>query len=57
MAVVVATLILPYTPVAQPLGLRPVAPIFLLMFAAIVAGYVAAAEAAKHYFYRGSKSG
>jgi Mg2+-importing ATPase len=50
-AIVVATLIMPYTPVAPPLGLRPVAPIFLLMLSAIVAVYVAAAEASKHYFY------
>jgi P-type Mg2+ transporter len=54
-AVVVATLILPYTPVAPPLGLRPVAPVFMLMLAVIVAGYVAAAEAAKHYFYQRSE--
>ncbi len=36
--------ILPYTPVAQPLGLQPVAPAFLLMLAAIVACSIAAAE-------------
>jgi Mg2+-importing ATPase len=50
-AVVVATLILPYTPMAQPLNLRPVAPAFLLMLAAIVASYIAAAEVAKRLFY------
>ena len=50
-AVVVATLILPYTPVAQPLGFGPVAPAFLLMLAAIVASYIAAAEVAKRLFY------
>ena len=36
---------------AQPLGLRPVAPAFLLMLAAIVATYIAAAEVAKRFFY------
>ena len=50
-AAVVGTLVLPYTPAAQPLGLRPVAPAFLLMLAAIVACYVAAAELAKRLFY------
>ena len=55
-AVVVATLVLPYTPVAQPLGLRPVAPAFLLMLAAIVASYIAAAEVAKRFFYHQSVS-
>ena len=54
-AIVVATLILPYTPVAQPLGLQPVAPAFLLMLAAIVACYIAAAEVAKRLFYRRSE--
>ena len=53
-AVVIATLILPYTPLAQALGLRPVAPAFLLMLAAIVAGYIAAAEVAKRFFYHQS---
>jgi Mg2+-importing ATPase len=52
--VVIATLILPYTPVAQTLGLRPVAPAFLLMLAAIVASYIAAAEVAKRFFYHRS---
>ena len=55
-AVVVATLILPYTPAAQPLGLRPVAPVFLLMLAAIVACYIAAAEFAKRLFYHRTMS-
>jgi P-type Mg2+ transporter len=53
-AVVIATLILPYTPLAQTLGLRPVAPAFLLMLAAIVASYIAAAEVAKRFFYHRS---
>jgi Mg2+-importing ATPase len=55
-AIVVATLILPYTPVAATLGLRPVAPVFLLMLAAIVACYIAAAEVAKRFFYHRSGS-
>jgi P-type Mg2+ transporter len=55
-AVVIATLILPYTPLAQPLGLRPVAPAFLLMLAAIVAAYIAAAEVAKRLFYHRTES-
>jgi Mg2+-importing ATPase len=54
-AVVAATLVLPYTPAATPLGLRPVAPIFLLMLAAIVTGYIVAAEVAKRFFYRPSE--
>ena len=50
-AIVAATLILPYTPVAAALGLQPVAPIFLLMLTAIIAFYIAAAEIAKRFFY------
>ena len=48
---VVATLALPYKPVARPLGFKPIAPAFLLMMATIVACYIAAAEVAKHWFY------
>jgi Mg2+-importing ATPase len=55
-AVVVGTLILPYTPAAQPLGLRPVARAFLLMLAAIVACYIGAAEFAKRMFYHRTMS-
>ncbi len=50
-AVVITTLVLSYTPVAQPLGLQPVAPAYLLMLAAIVACYIGAAEVAKRLFY------
>ncbi len=53
-AVVIATLILPYTPLALAFGLRPVAPAFLLMLAIIVASYIAAAEVAKRFFYHQS---
>ena len=55
-AVVIATLILPFTPLAQLLGLRPVPVAFLLMLAAIVATYIAAAEVAKRLFYHRSES-
>ena len=51
LAVVIATLILPYTPLAQPLGLRPVPVAFLLMLAIIVAAYIGSAEIAKRLFY------
>jgi Mg2+-importing ATPase len=55
-AIVVATLILPYTPLAHLLGFGPVPPAFLIMLAAIVACYIAAAELAKRLFYHRSES-
>ncbi len=51
-AVVTATLALPYTPLAEPLGVEGVSTALLAMLAAIVAGYIASAEAAKRLFYR-----
>ena len=55
-AVVAATFVLPFTPLATPMGLGPVEPIFLLLLAAIIACYIAAAEGAKFVFYRRSES-
>ncbi len=49
---VVAVLIIPYSPLASPLGLEPIPLRFLLALAIITAGYAAMAETAKHYFYR-----
>jgi Mg2+-importing ATPase len=54
-AVVAATLALPYTPLAPPLGLEAISPALLAMLAAIVVGYIAAAEAAKRWFYRSER--
>jgi Mg2+-importing ATPase len=46
------TLILPYTPMAAPLGLTPMPPSFLLLLAAILTSYIVTAEVVKHKFYR-----
>jgi Mg2+-importing ATPase len=51
-AVAVATLLLPYTPLAPPLGFRPVPARFLPGLALILAGYVATAELAKRLYFR-----
>lgn len=50
-AVAGTTLLLPYLPIAAALGLTPMPPVFLLMLAAILAGYVVTAELAKRRFY------
>ena len=50
--VVLGTVLLPYTPLAAPLGFKPLPPLYLLAIAAIVAGYVASAELVKRWFYR-----
>ena len=50
--VLLATVLLPYTPLTGPLGFRPLPPLFLLAVAAIVAAYLASAELAKRWFYR-----
>ena len=55
-AVVVATLDLALHAGGPTIGLRPVAPVFLLMLAAIVACYIAAAEVAKRFFYHRTTS-
>jgi Mg2+-importing ATPase len=46
------TLLLPYMPIAAPLGFVPMPPSFLLLFAAILVGYIATAEFVKRRFYR-----
>ncbi|MEZ4766818.1 MAG: magnesium-translocating P-type ATPase [Caldilineales bacterium] len=51
-AVVIATVALPYTPLAAPLGLAPLPPVYLLAIAAIVAAYLVSAELAKRWFYQ-----
>jgi Mg2+-importing ATPase len=50
-AVAGMTLLLPLLPVAAPLGLTPMPPSFLVLLAAILAGYVLTAELVKRYFY------
>ncbi|HZS86820.1 MAG TPA: cation transporting ATPase C-terminal domain-containing protein [Chloroflexota bacterium] len=52
MAIVAVTLLLPYTPLAGLLGFTALPARFLGLMALIVALYVAAAESAKHLFYR-----
>jgi P-type Mg2+ transporter len=51
LAVAVVTLLLPLLPAAASLGLTPMPPSFLLMLAAILAGYVLTAELVKRRFY------
>jgi Mg2+-importing ATPase len=48
---VCAAVALPFTPLASPLGFRPVPPSFLLALAALVVAYVSSAEAVKRLFY------
>src|SRR6185503_1527695 len=50
------TLLLPYMPIAAPLGLAPMPPSFLVLLAAILAGYIATAEFVKRRFYRNGKA-
>jgi len=51
LAVAVLTLLLPLLPIASAFGLTPMPPSFLLLLAAILAGYVLTAEMAKKQFY------
>ena len=50
--VVIATLILPFTPLAELFGFRPLPMEFLPLLAAIVAAYIIAAEIVKKVFYK-----
>ena len=50
--VVLLTVALPYSPLAGPLGFKPLPPLYLLAIAAIVVTYVASAELVKRWFYR-----
>ncbi|MGQ0667489.1 MAG: HAD-IC family P-type ATPase, partial [Nitrospiraceae bacterium] len=56
LAVVAATLFLPYVPIAAPLGLTPMPLSFLLLLAAILAGYVLTAELVKQHFYQNGRN-
>lgn len=51
LAVAAFTLVLPLLPIAAPLGLTPMPLSFLVLLAAILAGYILTAELAKKYFY------
>jgi P-type Mg2+ transporter len=51
-AIAAITLLLPYTPLAQPLGFHPLPVIFLATLVAIMGLYGFAAEGAKHLFYK-----
>ena len=55
LAVAALTLLLPYTPLATPLGFTPMPPTFLLLLAAILIAYVLAAELVKRHFYAGTR--
>ena len=52
LAVVAATFVLPYTPLATPLGFEPLPPVFLASIGGIVLVYIVAAEVTKRLFYR-----
>ena len=56
LAVAAVTLLLPVLPIAAPLGLTPMPLSFLVLLAAILAGYVLTAELAKKYFYANSRA-
>ena len=47
----ILTLALPYSPVAEPLGLVPIPPALLLALIGLTAGYVLATELVKRWFY------
>jgi Mg2+-importing ATPase len=47
-----AALLLPYTPLAELLGFKPLPVLFLLAVAAIVGLYFVVAELAKHWFFK-----
>ena len=49
--IALVTLALPYSPLAEPLGLVPIPPPLLLALVAITAGYVLATELVKRWFY------
>ena len=50
-----ATVLLPFTPLAGPLGLAAPRPAILLLIAAIVVAYVASAEILKRWFYAAAR--
>jgi P-type Mg2+ transporter len=51
-AIVIVTVLLPYTPLAGLLGFKPLPLLYLMAIAAIVLAYLASAELVKHWFYR-----
>jgi Mg2+-importing ATPase len=51
MTIAVTTLLLPYAPIAAPLGLTSMPPSFLVVLVAVLAGYVLTAEVVKRQFY------
>ncbi len=55
LAIVLLVIVLPYTPIAHLFGFTPLPLVFLLVLGAIVVFYVAVAETAKVFFYRGMK--
>ena len=52
LVVVIATVTLPYSPIAAQLGLRAMSPGVLLALASITGGYLVATEVLKHWFGR-----
>ena len=52
LAVVLVGLVLPYSPVAHPLGFRALPALFLAILVLMVVTYLAIAELAKSYFFR-----
>ncbi len=52
LAVVAATVLLPFTPLGHLFGFAPLPPVFLGLMAVLVLLYLACAEALKHVFYR-----
>ena len=54
MAIAVAVIILPFTPLAGPFNFTPPSPIFLLVMLGLVAAYILSAEAVKRLFYKRS---
>ena len=48
----VITLLLPFTPLANPFGFQPLPIAFLLLLGVIVVIYTATADSAKQIFYR-----
>ncbi|MGA6828770.1 magnesium-translocating P-type ATPase [Nitrospira sp. NS4] len=56
LGIAVLTLLFPFLPIASPFGLTPMPTSFLLLLAAILAGYVLTAEAVKHRFYAGIRN-
>ncbi len=52
LATLAVTLLIPYSPLAAPLGFAPLPLPYLLLLGAIVLGYLASARLARDYFYR-----